>query len=37
MILLKTLNECFALQEFVHEFKKVRVYKRELKKIYGTS
>lgn len=28
----KNLNECFVLQDFVHEFKLLDVYKRELKK-----
>jgi type I restriction enzyme R subunit len=29
---IKNLNECFALQEFVHEFDHLDVYKKELKK-----
>jgi type I restriction enzyme R subunit len=29
---IKNLNECFVLQDFVHEFKHLDVYKRELKK-----
>ena len=29
---IRNLNECFVLQEFVHEFKHLDVYKRELKK-----
>jgi type I restriction enzyme, R subunit len=28
----KNLNDCFVLQDFVHEFKNLDVYKRELKK-----
>jgi type I restriction enzyme R subunit len=29
---IKNLNECFVLQDFVHEFKNLDLYKRELKK-----
>ncbi len=29
---IKNLNECFVLQDFVHEFKHLDLYKRELKK-----
>lgn len=29
---IKNLNECFVLQDFVHEFKYLDVYKKELKK-----
>lgn len=29
---IKNINECFVLQDFVHEFKNIEVYKRELKK-----
>ena len=29
---IKNLNECFVLQDFVHEFKHLNLYKRELKK-----
>jgi type I restriction enzyme R subunit len=29
---IKNLNECFVLQDFVHEFKQLDLYKRELKK-----
>jgi type I restriction enzyme R subunit len=29
---IKNLNECFVLQDFVHEFKDLDIYKRELKK-----
>jgi type I restriction enzyme R subunit len=29
---IKNLNECFVLQDFVHEFKHLEVYRRELKK-----
>lgn len=29
---IKSLNECFVLQEFVHEFQNLDLYKRELKK-----
>ncbi len=29
---IKNLNECFVLQDFVHEFKHIDVYTRELKK-----
>ena len=29
---IKKLNECYSLQEFVHEFKDLDVYRRELKK-----
>jgi len=29
---IKNLNECFVLQEFVHEFEHLDVYKKELKK-----
>lgn len=29
---IKNLNECFVLQDFVHEFKNIEIYKRELKK-----
>ena len=28
---IKNLNECFVLQDFVHEFKNLNLYKRELK------
>lgn len=30
---IKNLNECFVLQEFVHEFDHLDVYKKELKKL----
>jgi len=29
---IKNLNECFVLQDFVHEFKHLDIYKKELKK-----
>ncbi len=31
-VFIKNLNECFVLQDFVHEFKHLDLYKRELKK-----
>lgn len=31
-VFIKNLNECFVLQNFVHEFKHLDVYRRELKK-----
>ena len=31
--LIRNLNECFVLQDFVHEFKHLDLYKRELKKL----
>lgn len=30
---IRNLNECFVLQDFVHEFKHLDLYKRELKKL----
>lgn len=30
---IKNLNECFVLQDFVHEFKHLDVYKKDLKKL----
>lgn len=31
-VFIKNLNECFVLQDFVHEFKNLDMYKRDLKK-----
>ena len=31
-VFIKNLNECFVLQDFVHEFKHLDLYKKELKK-----
>lgn len=31
-LFIKSLNECYVLQDFVHEFKQLNTYKKELKK-----